>query len=507
MMDTLYQLFLAPLADIGNQKALIGGSLVAIVCGVVGCFVILRRMAFLGDALSHAMLAGVVSGYLFMQIVFGSEAHVPAMLGGSILAGLVTVAMIGFVSRVSRVKEDTAIGIMYTGIFALGGILATTFSHRIHVHLYDFIVGMVLAVPDGQLWMMAIVASFVLAVVILFFRQLQITTFDPVMAASIGIPVLVMDYLLTTCTSLVVVGAVPVVGVVLVVGLLVTPAATAYLLCDRLSRMLVLAAVFGVTSVVAGLYISVWVGNLAPGSVIVVASTCQFLLALAFAPRYGMLADWLRKRQAVPQQLVEDVLGSILRAPGKTVSVSTVLAHVSGGDRVRRAIRSLEKQDLVSLSGEQLSLTETGHREALRLLRAHRLWEAYLEQVGEPAERLHAEAHRLEHVHDEETVDYLDDKLGHPLRDPHGAEIPEDFVHLVPGAEVKASLLRLGHRAVISSVGAGAGETPLRAGMTISTGPRQSDGKLWTLILPDGSEVALDHHAADSVMVRLEEKS
>src|SRR6185295_6528080 len=124
--------------------------------------------------------------------------------------------------------------------------------------------GMVLAVPDGQLWMMAIVASFVLAVVILFFRQLQITTFDPVMAASIGIPVIAMDYLLTTCTSLVVVGAVPVVGVVLVVGLLVAPAATAYLLCDRLSRMLVLSAFFGVTSVVAGLYISVWAGNLAP---------------------------------------------------------------------------------------------------------------------------------------------------------------------------------------------------------------------------------------------------
>ncbi len=241
--------------------------MVAVVCGVMGCFVILRRMAFLGDALSHAMLAGVTAGYLFMQIFFGIEAHAPAMLVGSILAGLVTVGLVGFVSKVSRIKDDTAIGIMYTGIFALGGILASVFSHRIHLDLYHFVTGMVLGVEDGDLWMMAWIAAFVLTIVILFYRHLQITTFDPVMAASLGFPVMAINYLLTTCTSLVVVGAVNIVGVILVVGLLVTPAATAYLLSDRLSRMLPLAAGFGVIGVLGGLYLSMWIGNVATGPV------------------------------------------------------------------------------------------------------------------------------------------------------------------------------------------------------------------------------------------------
>ncbi len=505
-METLDQLFLAPLRDTAHQKALIGGCLVAIVCGVIGCFVILRRMAFLGDALSHAMLAGVVAGYLFMNIVFGEEAHAPAMIIGSLIAGVVTVGMIGFVSRVSRIKDDTAIGIMYTGIFALGGVLVTVFRDRIHLHLYDYIVGMVLAVKDGHLWMMAIIAAFVLAVVILLFRQLQITTFDPVMAASIGVPVVAMNYLLTTCTSLVVVGAVPVVGIVLVVGMLVTPAATAYLLSDRLGRMLALSASFGVSSVVIGLYVTIWVGNLAPGSAIVVVSTLQFLTVLAIAPRYGMIADWLRRRRLVPQEILEDVLGSVLRAPEHTVPVATVLTHVeASSNQIQRAIRLLERQGLVDVENGTLRLTETGEREARRLLRAHRLWESYLEHVGAPAEQLHHQAHVLEHVHDEDAVDYLDDKLGHPLRDPHGSEIPEDFVHLVPGAEVKASLLREGHTATITHVEPAAADLPLEVGMAVAAGRRQEGGTQWTLILPDGREVALDHRTADAITVRLDQ--
>ena len=241
MSGLIWQVFAEPLTQQAFQKALIGGSLVAIVCGVIGCFVILRRMAFLGDALAHSMLAGVTAGYLFMQIVFGIEAHAPAMMIGSILAGFITVGLISFVSRVSRIKDDTAIGIMYTGIFAIGGVLASLFSHRIHLDLYHFITGMVLGVEDADLWMMAFITALVLSVIILLYRHFLIATFDPVMAASIGIPVVALDYLLTTCTSLVVVGAVGIVGVILVVGLLVTPAATAYLLSDRLHRMMILS--------------------------------------------------------------------------------------------------------------------------------------------------------------------------------------------------------------------------------------------------------------------------
>ena len=131
-------------------RVLLAGVLVSISCGVMGCFIILRRMAFLGDALAHAMLAGVTCGYLIMKLAFGVEAHAGAMLVGSVIAGLATVAMIGFVSRATRIKDDTAIGIMYTGIFAFGGLLASRFSDLIHVDLLHFVTGQVLAVETAR---------------------------------------------------------------------------------------------------------------------------------------------------------------------------------------------------------------------------------------------------------------------------------------------------------------------------------------------------------------------
>lgn len=485
------------------QKAAIAGSLVAIVCGVIGCFVILRRMAFLGDALSHAMLAGVTAGFLFMNVFFGSDAHVPAMFFGSLLAGIITVGLIGFVSQVSRIKEDTAIGVMYTGIFAAGGVLHSAFSDRMHIDIYHFIMGSVLAIEDADLWMMAIIAVIVLSVVILFFRQLQISTFDPVMAASIGINVVAVNYLLTACTSLVVVGAVQVVGVVLVVGLLVTPAATAYLLSDRLTRMLWLAALFGVTSVLSGLWLSVQI-DVASGPAIVIMSTAQFMLALACAPRYGMIADWWRKKTMVPQQVLEDVLGCFRKEMEKSLPIADVLKSVERpNEQVHRAVRNLVRRDWMLEEGKLIRLTTEGQREAKRILRAHRLWESYLEHVGMPSDSLHDQAHRLEHVHDEETVDYLDDKLGHPLTDPHGSEIPEDFEHLVPGHDVKFSLLREGHCGVITLLSKEFEFKQLNIGMDVVAGVRQDGDRLWTLLLPDGDQIQLNHDEADAITVRL----
>ncbi|MEQ8785298.1 MAG: iron chelate uptake ABC transporter family permease subunit [Pirellulaceae bacterium] len=491
--------------DPSVPRALLAGLLVSTVCAVIGCFIVLRRMSFLADALSHSMLAGVVAGYLFMKLVFGESASAAGMLIGALLAGFFTVGVIGVVTRFSRIKEDTAIGVMYTGIFALGGMLASLFSNYIHIDIYHFLVGQLLTVEDTHLWMMALVAAVVLSVVILLFRPLQMVAFDRVMAASIGIPVLLVDYLLTMCTSMVVVSGVNIVGVILVVAMLITPAATAYLLFDRLSRMLWGAAALGVTGFLAGFFASRWIGA-APGSTIVVAQSLQFVVALVVAPRYGMIAGWWRRRTAVPQDIVEDVLGVVIKGEGHTAPIEEVVEKVEGRPSVvRRAVRALLKRDWLSLDNDRLALTKVGMTEARRLVRAHRLWETYLEHVGTPAERLHDEAHRLEHLHDEEAVDYLDDMLGHPLRDPHGSEIPEDFVHLVPGTEVKASLLRRGHRGVVAAIDSAAAGLPLEVGMHIVTAPREQNGTRWKLLLDDGRAVLLDHQAADAVTVLLEE--
>jgi manganese/iron transport system permease protein/iron/zinc/copper transport system permease protein len=484
-------------------RVLLAGTLVSTTCGALGCFIILRRMAFLGDALAHSMLAGVTAGYLLMKLVFHSEANAPAMLIGSLLAGFFTSAMIGWVARFSRVKEDTSIGIIYTGVFAAGGLLASLFSRYIHIDLVHFITGNVLAVQMADLWMIGGVAVLVWSVIILLFRQLQLTSFDPVMAASLGMPVLVLDYVLTGCTSLVVVSGVNIVGVILVVGLLVTPAATAYLLCDRLQRMIGLAALFGFTSFILGYFLAVRI-NVAPGSAIVVIATLQFLLALVFAPRYGLLAEWWRRNMAVAQTVVEDILGWMIRRPQTHFTEQAIAAGLkSPVDRLRKELRNLERLGLIDRNQQGFSLTEQGRHEARRLVRAHRLWEAYLEHVGMPAHDIHGGADRLEHVHDEETVDYLDDKLGHPLLDPHGEEIPEDFVHLVPGAEVNAALLRAGHAGVILSVAAELSAFQLQVGDTLTAGQREDNGKLWTFVTRDGREIKLNHEQADGIKVRL----
>ncbi|NNK96303.1 MAG: iron chelate uptake ABC transporter family permease subunit [Desulfobacterales bacterium] len=419
----MYDLLIAPLTETYFQKALIGGSIVAIVAGVVGCLVVLRRMAFLGDALSHAMIAGVAGGYLVMKLLFDAEAHAPGMLLGSLLAAITTVALISFVSRISRIKEDTAIGIMYTGIFALGVVAVSIFRHYIHIDLMHFIMGDILGVADTDLWVSAFVAALVLSILILFFRHFQLATFDPVMAASIGLPVLLIDYILTTCVSLVVVSAVSMVGVILVVGLLITPAATAYLLSDRLDRMMCLAALFGVTSVVGGLYLCVWLDS-AGGGAIMLFCTLQFLVVLTVAPKYGLFARWLRLRNLVPQQVIEDILTTVLRF-GKRTPIAVIRQYVVHGSKsIQKALQRMVQDGLLITENEGYHLTEKGEKEANKVLRAHRLWEAYLETIGTPEDQLHPTAHHLEHISDGNTVDYLDEKLGNPVQDPHGKSIP-----------------------------------------------------------------------------------
>jgi manganese/iron transport system permease protein/iron/zinc/copper transport system permease protein len=220
-------------------------------------------MSFLADAIAHSMFTGVIGGYLIIKLLFGQEdPHLGAMLFGALLAGVATVAMVGFVTQFSRIKQDTAIGIMYTGIFALGAFAISihAIGQHIKVDIYHYVLGDVLSVPKEELWLLAIVASFVLTVVILFYRPLQLTSFDPIMAASIGIPVLAVEYLLTACTSLVVVSGVQIAGVILVVALIISPAATAYLLSDRLDRMIILSVIIGVFGFWAGFGLATLVG-------------------------------------------------------------------------------------------------------------------------------------------------------------------------------------------------------------------------------------------------------
>ena len=502
LWEWLVHAFWYPLTLAYFQKALLAGVLVAIPCAVLGCLVVLRRMAFLGDALTHAMLAGVSIGYLVMAMVFDVHSSASAMVIGALLAALLTIALIGGVSHFTRVKDDTAIGIMYTAVFAVGAVLVSLFQKHIHIDIMHFFVGNVLGVADSDIWLAAIAGALVLSLTVLFFRQLQLTSFDPVMAASIGVPVLFISYALTTGVSLVVVSGVPMVGVVMVVGLLITPAATAYLLCERLSSMMWLAALFGTTSVIGGMYVTQWI-SAAGGGVISLFAAAQFLAVFLCSPRHGLLARWWRLRTQVSQALIEDVLGDALRVKREQITPAEVAsAHGYERSRVQRACLQMVDQSLLEqLDDGAFRLSEAGRAEAIRVRRSHRLWETYLHELGTPDDELHARAHQLEHVNDPQALAYLDDLLGHPIRDPHGSVIPR--APTSSDQPMPVSLLRAGDRGEVAILGPRARGLDLPLGEEVTVGTRGEDGLTWTVSRDDGAIVRLAHDEADAVLLRV----
>lgn len=269
------------------QKALLTSIMVGIICGVIGCFIILRGMALMGDAISHAVLPGVAISYMLgINFFFGA-----------VFSGVLTAIAIGFVSQNSRIKHDTSIGIMFTCAFASGIIIITLLKSS--TDLYHILFGNVLAVRQSDMLITLGIGIFVLATVYLFYKELLVTSFDETMAGAYGLPVRLIHYFLMTLLTMVTVASLQTVGIVLVVAMLITPAAAAYLLTERLSVMIFLAAGIGVISSIIGLYFS-FTYNLASGATIVLAATAIFILVFLLSPKHGFIwkAIRLKKKRA-----------------------------------------------------------------------------------------------------------------------------------------------------------------------------------------------------------------
>lgn len=267
------------------QKALVTSVMVGIICGVIGSFIILRGMSLMGDAISHAVLPGVAISYIFGFNFFF----------GAVISGLVAALGIGYVSQNSRIKNDAAIGIMFSTFFALGIIFITMVKSS--SDLYHILFGNVLAVRSSDMWITFFIGVFILFIVFVFFKELLVSSFDPTMSQAYGLPNRVIHYLIMTLLTLVTVASLQTVGIVLVVAMLITPASTAYLLTNRLSVMIGLAVIFGTLSSIIGLYYS-YIYNLASGATIVVVSTIFFLLAFIFSPKQGVLWNkWRAHKQ------------------------------------------------------------------------------------------------------------------------------------------------------------------------------------------------------------------
>ena len=259
-------------------RALLAVTLVGAVCAVVGTFVVLRGLAFIGDAISHAAFPGVVAAFLLRG---------PYYLGAAV-AAVATALAITFVTRRSRLRTDTAIGVLFAGTFAFGIFLYSTIEGYVG-DLFGFLVGNVLAISPGDLIGLSILSAIVLAAVVVFWKELLYATFDPLGAAASGLPVSVMEYLFLVLVALTIVISLQAVGIILVVAMLVTPAASAQLLTARFGRLLTAALAIGVGASLVGLYVSFWF-DVASGATIVLVQTGIFLAAFFLGPHGGLIS-------------------------------------------------------------------------------------------------------------------------------------------------------------------------------------------------------------------------
>lgn len=258
------------------RHALTTSIILGITCSMVGCFIVLRGLALMGDAISHAVLPGVAISYLLKISYFF----------GAVVFGILAALGIGFIQQHSKIKNDSAIGIVFSAFLALGVLMVTKIQSSINLN--NILFGNVLTIKESDRILTEIVAGVVLLGIYFFYKELLLTTFDATMAKAAGLPVKTINYLMMTLLTLITVVSLQTVGVILVVSLLITPASAAYLLTQQLSKMLWIAALIGILSAVLGLFLSVTY-NLPSGVVIVLVATGIFLLVFLFNRKTGLV--------------------------------------------------------------------------------------------------------------------------------------------------------------------------------------------------------------------------
>lgn len=287
---------------------LIIGSMAGITCGVVGCFLILRKLSMLADAISHTVLLGIVLAFLISQSMNGLY-----MLIGAAAVGLLTAVFVQLLHS-SGIQEDASIGVVFTFLFAIGVILITIFADNVHLDVDHALMGEIAFVPfdlvqigflpplPKAFLMLASVLIINIVIIVLFYKEFKITSFDPQMAAAIGIPVLLIHYLLMGMVSITTVASFDSVGAILVVAMLIAPGASAYLLTNKLSVMLLISAVFGVIAAVVGYYAASYIDASISGCMAMMNGII-FLLVFLFSPSKGILSKWL------PQKKLHEQIG------------------------------------------------------------------------------------------------------------------------------------------------------------------------------------------------------
>ena len=429
------------LTDDSVRMVLLGTILMGLSCGIMGGLIVTRRLSLFGDTLSHAVLPGVAVGFLWSQ-----SKDSWAILVGATVAGFLGVALISLLRKTSRIRLDSALGLVLSGFYALGICMLTRiqkmeFGNQSGIDKYLF--GQVVGLSSADLWTMGFSCILILALSIVLYKELLVSGFDSEFARSIGLPVELLQYLLWLLLAFAVITSLQVVGVVLVSALLVIPAATASQITDKMRAILIWSALLGCAAGATGAFISFLGGQLPTGPIIVLISATFFLSALFFHPRNGLLFKWFSSRNRNHRILLENTLKAVYQ---ELESIDFQKEIISVGQLAKRrrtsmpqahreanALVAKQYATLHSAEGESsappkstmLSLTPKGWGSACRIVRNHRLWELYLTNEARYApDHVHDDAEKIEHVLGEETVRRIERILSNPKKDPHGKLIP-----------------------------------------------------------------------------------
>lgn len=412
------------------RTALIGCILMGISSGLLGGFIVVRRLALVGDTISHAVLPGIMLGYLWHL-----EKDPLTLFVGAVIAGVVGAVFVSLIQQTTRIKQDAALGIVLGGFYALGILIKSIIQRGAggdQSGLDDFLFGNAAALSSGDVVLMAVVTGVALLLITVFYRQFFVSSFDETFAESVGIPSQVFHYILMVLLAFAIVVALQAVGAVLVSAMLIIPPATAYLLTDRLHKMLLLSVIVGVVSAVGGAFLSFLSTGLPTGPFMIVSSAALFLLAFLFSPSHGVLPRVLRRRKQTRRIQRENTLKAMYhlleadKFSSRKVAADALMSRRGRDDAETGAeIEALVSHDLARRENGSVELTETGWTRAQEIVRNHRLWELYLTNAADIAsDHVHDDAEKIEHVIGEELVAELERQLKNANVDPHGSTIP-----------------------------------------------------------------------------------
>lgn len=447
-----------------DHAIVITGALAAMACALPGNYLVLRRQSMMGDALSHTALLGIVLAYLGTHAMLEANwitfeqylwARPAAMFVGAVVIGIVSAWLTEGIQELGRVESSAALGVVFTSLFALGLLLIRLAADHVDLDpgcvlygeletsIMDTLAGT--AIPRAAA-INAAVLVVNLVLVLVFYKELEVSAFDPALATTLGINARMMMYALMAVTAATLVAAFQSVGSILVIAMLIVPPATAHLLTDRLPRMVVLSLVIAAASAIVGHAAAIslpgpifarlgfaGVSDASTSGMMAVACGGFFLLALVFAPQHGLVSRFLAQTFLSLRIVGEDLLGVLFRFEEQHLPIErqreamAMVDVISGAGSwwLRLATWQLVWKKLLNFTGGHYELTPAGRELARTLVRSHRLWESYMaKHFTVPDDHLHATAHRVEHYIDPAMQDEIESELAGPSQDPHGRVIP-----------------------------------------------------------------------------------